>query len=144
MNTKAMLISLIAVQLLSGCLTTTTEPVRPVVPYKPPPPPVTEIIKKSLDPAKIAWVKQAVSQYLADPYTAQYKNIYMTEFWQDHKHVGNTFCGQVNAKNLYGAFTGYQWFGYFPQNKTKMLFETSSHTSDRDMIRLYCLNVSSP
>lgn len=87
-------------------------------------------------------VKDIVLQYLNDPYTAQFRNIFMTEFWQDEKFIGKTYCGQVNAKNLYGAFTGYQWFGYFPDNSTKMLFQESQHPSDWHMIHGYCLDAS--
>lgn len=138
-NMTLAIISLIVALHLSACMTSRTTPTKPVVEYKPPPPPNKQFFRKSLSPAKMEWVKTTVSQYLKDPSSAQYQNLYLTEFWQDHKHVGDIYCGQVNTKNIYGAYTGFQWFGYFPENATKMLFQTSSVSSDWHMIQAYCL-----
>lgn len=47
-------------------------------------------------------IKTAIGKKLADPYSAQYD-------WQPIKNE-TVYCGWVNAKNQFGAYTGYQPF----------------------------------
>lgn len=51
--------------------------------------------------------REAVKQILNDPSSAQFKNIYTTSY--DGKPAA---CGEVNAKNAFGAYVGYQRFVY--------------------------------
>lgn len=51
--------------------------------------------------------KEAVKQSLNDPSSAQFKNIYTSSY--DGKPAA---CGEVNAKNAFGAYVGYQRFVY--------------------------------
>lgn len=57
----------------------------------------------NVPPAPIqAAFKEAVGKELADPYSAHYD-------WQPIKDEV-VYCGWVNAKNQFGAYTGYQPF----------------------------------
>ncbi len=47
--------------------------------------------------------KLAVKRDLSDPESAQFRNI---------KNVGTHICGEVNAKNRFGGYTGYRRFAY--------------------------------
>lgn len=59
-----------------------------------------------------AAIKESVGKQLADPFSAQYD-------WQPVKD-DMLYCGWVNAKNSFGAYTGYQPFMvlYFTGNKS--------------------------
>jgi len=48
------------------------------------------------------YVKEAVGEYLKDPFSAQYRNL--------NRLPSGTICGEVNAKNSYGAYTGWSTF----------------------------------
>ncbi|WP_420722498.1 hypothetical protein [Hwanghaeella sp. LZ110] len=57
------------------------------------------------DAAKIEEAKAAVLSVLKDPESAQFRNVFITTPTQ-----GTAVCGEVNAKNSYGGFTGFQYF----------------------------------
>lgn len=61
------------------------------------------------DSREIAWIekgKEAVRLKLKDPNSAQFKNVYF--------HRGSdgipVSCGEVNSKNSFGGYTGFQKF----------------------------------
>ena len=60
--------------------------------------------------ALLAKVKHAVSKDFLDPNGATFRNVafYRTSTGK----TGNLVCGEVNAKNAYGAYVGYRGFVY--------------------------------
>lgn len=61
------------------------------------------------DTREIAWIekgKEAVRSKLKDPNTAQFKNVY---FHRGAKGIPVS-CGEVNSKNSFGGYTGFQKF----------------------------------
>lgn len=55
---------------------------------------------------QIAYAKDKASYDLLDPQSAQFRNIYAVSSGNGHDYV----CGQINAKNSYGAYTGFKAF----------------------------------
>lgn len=60
-----------------------------------------------------ATIKDAVGRHLKDPFSAQYE-------WPEVRS-GTVYCGFVNAKNAFGAYSGYQPFLvlYYVNQRTK-------------------------
>jgi len=61
------------------------------------------------DAREIAWIekgKEAVRSKLKDPNSAQFKNVYF------HRGADGipVSCGEVNSKNSFGGYTGFQKF----------------------------------
>jgi hypothetical protein len=64
---------------------------------------------KTTDSKKIGWMiegKNAVKQKLKDPSSAQFRHVY---FHRGADDVPMT-CGEVNSKNTYGGYGGFQRF----------------------------------
>ena len=57
------------------------------------------------DAARIEEAKAAVVSVLKDPGSAQFQNVFITTPRQ-----GMAVCGEINAKNSYGGYTGFQYF----------------------------------
>lgn len=55
---------------------------------------------------QIAYAKDKASYDLLDPQSAQFRNFYAVSSGNGHDYV----CGQINAKNSYGAYTGFKAF----------------------------------
>lgn len=55
---------------------------------------------------QIAYAKEKASYDLLDPQAAQFRNIYSVSSGNGHDFV----CGEINAKNSYGAYTGFKRF----------------------------------
>ena len=49
--------------------------------------------------------KKAVADRMLDPKTAEFRNL---RAYVDEKN--EVLCGEVNGKNLYGAYTGFKYF----------------------------------
>ena len=58
---------------------------------------------ESIDPATLATVLEAVSDQLLDPGAAQFRHIRISK-------RPDMICGEINAKNGYGAYVGFQPF----------------------------------
>lgn len=50
-------------------------------------------------------VKQAIADGMKDPDSAKFRNVRIKPY-----HGGQIACGEVNSKNSYGAYVGYQRF----------------------------------
>ncbi|MEW2924909.1 hypothetical protein [Pseudomonas juntendi] len=55
---------------------------------------------------QIAYAKDKASYDLLDPQSAQFRQLYAVSSGNGHDYV----CGQINAKNSYGAYTGFKAF----------------------------------
>lgn len=58
--------------------------------------------------ALVERAKAAVAHDLKDPWSARFRDVHVHHDFEDWK----TVCGQVNAKNSYGAYSGFQRFFY--------------------------------
>lgn len=70
---------------------------------------VEDSYNRTTDGQKIAWMdkgKEAVKLKLKDSSSAQFRNIY---FHRGADNIPMT-CGEVNSKNSYGGYNGYQKF----------------------------------
>jgi len=85
----------------------------------PPPPAAKPVERKPLTPAEekaqqekwfgtdtIVDAKRAVKNSLKDPNSAEFKDVYANYT----EAVGLVACGRVNAKNSFGAYTGFRAF----------------------------------
>ena len=52
--------------------------------------------------SKTKYAMASASYELMDPSSAQFRNVKVIK--------GDFVCGEINAKNSYGAYTGYRWF----------------------------------
>ena len=52
--------------------------------------------------SKTKFAMASASHDLMDPSSAQFRNVKVIK--------GDYVCGEINAKNSYGAYTGYRWF----------------------------------
>jgi hypothetical protein len=72
-------------------------------------PPTTSTPSDGLDKGKqIAWIDMsqgAIKSRLKDPDSAQFRNVYFTD-----ASGGPMVCGEVNSKNSYGGYVGFQRF----------------------------------
>ena len=62
-------------------------------------------ISKPATPAQIELIRKAMEGQLKDSYSAKFKDV---RFGSGSS--SNVICGEVNAKNSYGAYTGYVAF----------------------------------
>ena len=97
-NVKGIAVTVAAVLSFSGCTTSSPDS------YFPPDPTATPI---TLSKEQFLAVKYGLGIKLKDPYTASLGGLAAS---RDGKGIV-TVCGNVNAKNSFGAYTGYQSFG---------------------------------
>ena len=64
---------------------------------------------EGLTKKQITAIQDAVREELKDPESAKFRKLKATD--------GNSFCGQVNAKNSYGGYTGFRTFTGVMMNK---------------------------
>ncbi|QFU25272.1 hypothetical protein FS418_11180 [Shewanella sp. YLB-09] len=70
---------------------------------------ITDSYNKTTSAKKIAWMdkgKNAVKQRLKDPNSAEFRNVY---FHRGSDNIPVT-CGEVNSKNSFGGYGGFQKF----------------------------------
>ena len=75
---------------------------------------------------------EALKEVLKDPGSAQFRNLY---FGYD-KRFGNALCGEVNAKNSYGGYTGFSPFAVsdLPLNGGSRVVIKNSEGSSTDKL----------
>lgn len=84
-------------------------------------------------------VKEKMKDTLKDPDSAKYKfnrepsKMWIVNPYGDGHLFGWGTCGEINAKNSYGGYTGFQRYFYFFQ-ENKMVY------SQRDEMNIYCSN----
>jgi hypothetical protein len=57
--------------------------------------------------SKVTEAQRRVAERLIDPDSAQFRNVTV---------VGDSVCGEVNSKNRFGGYVGFQRFGYNSQS----------------------------
>src|SRR4051794_6866254 len=66
------------------------------------------------DEPLISLAKNAIRRNLKDEDSAKFRDVYVNQLYHIENgkrvHRGNTICGEVNAKNSFGGYTGYQYF----------------------------------
>lgn len=82
--------------------------------------PLTPVVQKTVDAAT-----QRVKGILKDPDSAQFQNVLAR---------GSVVCGQVNAKNSFGGYTGFD--GFLVDEKNVVLAESNKSQKDRSITAL--------
>lgn len=81
-------------------------------------------------PAEVLAAQEAVKLKLKDPASAQFRNV---------KSKGYSVCGEVNAKNGFGGYTGYTRFTYLPSRGDATLEDEVKGTSlSKTVFELTC------
>jgi len=66
----------------------------------------------------IRQVKAKLIEDFKDPSSVQYRNVVVSEFERvDGKGKGRMVCGEVNAKNSFGAYVGFKRFAGSPDDR---------------------------
>jgi hypothetical protein len=87
-------------------------------------------------PDPFADAKAAVAHELKDPESAQFRDL---------KQYGDLICGEVNAKNSYGGYVGFEPF-YTQGDTVELAVETGDDLVDvtsRSSIEVKCLAAAS-
>jgi hypothetical protein len=72
---------------------------------------LSKVIERPVSHAEMMVIKLVMEEKLKDPYSAQYSNVRILGV---DKEGSDKVCGQVNAKNSYGAYIGKKgFFGKF-------------------------------
>lgn len=99
---KKLLSIIVLAGILGGCVSTIVEQ-RPV----------------QLTSAQVASIKEAATYNLIDPTSPLYRNIRGKYAKREDGTESIIFCGEVNAKNRMGGYTGYSpFYGHIPKGQT--------------------------
>jgi hypothetical protein len=87
-------------------------------------------------------IRDSVSANLRDPSSAQFRNIYAITGPSVVQGSDRTYvCGQVNARNAFGGYAGFQYFYgtqiVIGENRNHFLF-WSIDGPDRDLAEMFC------
>ncbi|WP_368083170.1 hypothetical protein [Klebsiella michiganensis] len=66
--------------------------------------------------------QREISSVMKDPESVKFRNVKYIKGNDDNDYVNGTVCGEYNAKNGYGAYTGYKPFLINLSMKSKGLF----------------------
>ena len=66
--------------------------------------------KLPMSASQVQMVKTTIGRGLKDPRSAQYQNIRMVRNTNQSGTSHTLVCGEVNAKNSYGAYVGFKMF----------------------------------
>lgn len=91
--------------------------------------PVTGAAKEKL----ISEAKAAISEDFKDPSSAQFRNIWIA---YEPEIDASTVCGEVNAKNSFGAYVGFAPFTY--RIKALKGIKDGSDSYQATMVDLFC------
>lgn len=72
----------------------------------------------ALTKRQVAQIKATVTRDFNDPGSAQFRNIRAVNVTLDGGAQEVRVCGEVNGKNLYGAYVGFSGFGGTLENGT--------------------------
>jgi len=75
--------------------------------------------------ARAEQAKDAVKATLKDPESAQFRNLY-TKSWTGKASPDDAVCGEVNAKNSYGGYTGFTRFYQVNPNDAPVTWSTAA------------------
>lgn len=80
--------------------------------------------------------RQAAAHDLKDPGSAQFRSLEISPT------LPSNVCGEINAKNSYGAYVGFQPFRYDDADKTVTLLDPDSDYYEPDLTvhRIVCPN----
>lgn len=72
--------------------------------------PVTSTQRLELTAAQVATIENTVRYRMKDPESAQFRNIRSSRVTRDDGTVNQEICGQVNGRNSFGGYVGFQTF----------------------------------
>lgn len=107
-------------------------------PAKPPPPAKAQRVAPSASDAMIEQAKGVLARSLKDPFSAQYQNVRRRAVTNLRGEPMTVVCGEVNAKNSYGAFIGFAPWIYLDSTKTAFLLGPDRDLATVEMIRNFC------
>lgn len=64
-----------------------------------------------LSSKQLAQIKAVITYDLIDPESARFRNIRAVDVTRNNGKVEHRACGEVNAKNSLGGYTGFRMFG---------------------------------
>lgn len=85
------------------------------------------------DDAQIAIVRQGLERDLRDAASARFADICRYEFTHESGEAIVAYCGQVNARNAFGAFTGHTPFTFREGAKSGAIYADSLEPMDKAM-----------
>lgn len=78
------------------------------------------------DAYKIRAAKRAVLYQLKDGESAKFRNVTVAP-------LGKVVCGEVNSKNAFGAYSGFEPFAYRVQRQEVLFFPDTAETMEKQM-----------
>jgi len=95
------------------------------------------LLSACLPNSEINNAKQVVSDTFKDPESTKFRNVKLITKYSDADPAFSPYvCGEVNAKNSYGAYTGYKWFTV--REGDKIFIEQKIKGIDVDIIKIVC------
>lgn len=82
-------------------------------------------------------IRQAIKQKLTDPDSAKFKNMRLFNAGQKSELV----CGEINSKNRFGGYTGFQPFAY-AIDQSEGFFEVGGDLGSVLLIKTMCVGDS--
>ncbi|WP_395543272.1 hypothetical protein [Neotabrizicola sp. sgz301269] len=73
--------------------------------------PIVESRPVSLTSGQISQIKGSMAYDLKDPGSAQFRNIRAADVTLSDGTKERRVCGELNGKNSFGAYVGFEWFG---------------------------------
>lgn len=71
---------------------------------------IAAVMLSGCESQEVKQAKEAVANQLRDPESAQFRNMTETRKTSLLEHGVVTVCGEVNGKNAYGGYVGFQRF----------------------------------
>lgn len=73
--------------------------------------PIVESRPVNLTNAQVAQIQGALAYGLKDPSSAQFRNIRAVDVTLENGTKERRVCGELNGKNSFGAYVGFEMFG---------------------------------
>ena len=111
---------------MGGEDTATATPTTPVAPVTPVTPvvPVVPVVPDAAINAAVDNAKAKISAMMKDPASTTFQKLAAFRIGSD-----DTVCGEVNAKNGFGAYVGYKAFYYRPKTDSTFTFTQQTNTT---------------
>lgn len=94
-------------------------------------------LKQDLPAQQAVVVKKQVKYSLKDPESARFRNLFLSV--PQKEGMNPSTCGEVNARNSYGGYTGFRWF--FMLKDEPLIWDDSDDSgSSNFLIETICLS----
>lgn len=125
-------------QAVIDCLLAASSPLPLVEPPKPAAPtrPVKPPSLRKPQAAEVAQVRAALEDKLRDPYSAVLSDLVVLKYAGDNSL---TVCGNVNAKNSFGAYVGKRPFYFAKDSAGTAFWIADANDFESSMVRTLCV-----